>query len=143
MRKRYFGNKKADSKWEGKLMEGLMESFQHHNKEHNLKYSIPKTYEPDFVREVRALCQVDMCKVKVYVEAKGRFRDRDEARKYKYIRDAIELEEDIFIFLFYKADTPMPFAKKRKDGTKLTHGEWATLNNFEWYEEDNFPEDLR
>ena len=26
----------------------------------------------------------------------------------------------------------MPQAKKRKDGTKRTHAEWAEKNNFKW-----------
>lgn len=39
-------------------------------------------------------------------------------------------------YLFYNHKTPMPHAKVRKDGTKLTHGEWATKNKFRWYTEN-------
>ena len=34
----------------------------------------------------------------------------------------------------------MPGAKIRKDGTKRTHGEWATANGFRWYTEDTLPD---
>tara|TARA_B100001750_G_scaffold248389_1_gene279033 strand:+ start:5696 stop:5857 length:162 start_codon:yes stop_codon:yes gene_type:complete len=35
----------------------------------------------------------------------------------------------------------MPGAKRRKDGTKRSHGEWATKNEFIWYSEDSIPDD--
>ena len=34
----------------------------------------------------------------------------------------------------------MPNSKMRKDGTKRTHGEWATSNGFRWYTEDTLPD---
>ena len=33
----------------------------------------------------------------------------------------------------------MPRAKKRKDGTKRTHAEWADYNGFRWFTENNLP----
>ncbi len=33
----------------------------------------------------------------------------------------------------------MPQAKRRKDGTKRSHGEWASANGFRWYSEDSLP----
>ena len=33
----------------------------------------------------------------------------------------------------------MPNSKIRKDGTKRTHGEWASVNRFTWYSEDTLP----
>ena len=33
----------------------------------------------------------------------------------------------------------MPQAKRRKDGTKRSHGEWASSNGFRWYSEDSLP----
>jgi hypothetical protein len=35
----------------------------------------------------------------------------------------------------------MPGAKKRKDGTKRTHAEWAETNKFRWFSEVNLPEE--
>ena len=34
----------------------------------------------------------------------------------------------------------MPGAKRRKDGTKRSHGEWATANGFRWFSEDSIPD---
>ena len=69
------------------------------------------------------------------IEAKGRFMDSAEARKYLFIRDALPFGTEL-IFLFYNYKTPMPRAKVRKDGTKCTHGEWASKNNFRWFTEN-------
>jgi len=35
----------------------------------------------------------------------------------------------------------MPQAKMRKDGTKRSHGEWASANGFKWFSEDSIPSD--
>ena len=37
----------------------------------------------------------------------------------------------------------MPGAKKRKDGTKRTHAEWAEANEFKWYSEETLPEEFK
>ena len=37
----------------------------------------------------------------------------------------------------------MPQAKKRKDGTKRTHAEWAEKNNFNWYSEETLPKEWK
>ena len=37
----------------------------------------------------------------------------------------------------------MPQAKRRKDGTKRTHAEWAEKNNFKWYSVDTLPNEWR
>ena len=34
----------------------------------------------------------------------------------------------------------MPAAKVRKDGTRRSHGEWASANNFGWFSEDTIPD---
>ena len=34
----------------------------------------------------------------------------------------------------------MPNSKVRKDGTKRTHGEWATANGFRWFTEETLPD---
>lgn len=94
----------------------------------------------------------------ILVEVKGRFRERKEASKYIHIRNSLEeareeavnysgchekekdreisgsssCNEREIVFIFQDADKPMPFAGKRKDGTKQTHGEWAEKNGFKY-----------
>jgi len=38
---------------------------------------------------------------------------------------------------------PMPGAGKRKDGTKLTHKEWAELNGFRWFTLNTLPNEWK
>ena len=45
------------------------------------------------------------------------------------------------VFLFAKPSAPMPGAKRRKDGTKRSHAEWATANGFRWFSEETIPDD--
>ena len=140
MKKRYFKTKPKslpkgyDSKLELRLHQGPLKQAQHHPpKEDLIKYSITHHYEPDFI-----FIHND----KLYVlEIKGRFRDSTEAAKYLHINkyledwhlfqssncDTIEL-----VFLFENASTVFPFAKRRKDGTKRTHADWANKNGFRW-----------
>jgi len=117
----------ADSKWEGKLRDGILKCCEHHPEK--IPYTVSHTYTPDF-------------KIgNILIESKGRFMDSSEASKYKWIRehlpDGVEL-----VFLFMKHTTPMPHAKKRKDGTKRTHSEWADKNNFRWFTEETIEEIL-
>lgn len=128
----------ADSKWEAKLRDGVLSSCEHHPDE-EIPYSMPHHYEPDFVYtsqtrggQLRS----------VYIEAKGRFIESSEARKYLYIRDVLVARGCEFIFLFYNPENSMPQAKRRKDGTKRTMREWADSNNFKWYTEQTIGEAL-
>jgi len=43
--------------------------------------------------------------------------------------------------LFADPNAPMPQAKRRKDGTKRNHAEWASSKGFRWFSEDSIPED--
>ena len=113
--------KGADSKWEGELKEGVLQECEHHPEK--IPYFIEHNYTPDFI------------KGNIIIEAKGRFMDAAEARKYIWIRKALKPGQEL-VFLFYRHSTPMPHAKARKDGTKFTHGAWATKNNFRWFTED-------
>lgn len=95
-----------------------------------IPYIIEAKYTPDFVNE----------KQKIIFEAKGRFESSKEAAKYIHFRKCNPDWEVIFIF---EAPTkPMPFAKKRKDGTKFTHAEWADKNSFRWFTEHTIPKEL-
>jgi len=44
------------------------------------------------------------------------------------------------VFLFMDPSAPMPQAKRRKDGTKRSHGEWASINGFQWFSEESIPD---
>ena len=44
----------------------------------------------------------------------------------KYLSEDTEL-----VFLFAEPTAPMPQAKRRKDGTKRTHSEWAEANGLD------------
>lgn len=99
-----------------------------------VEYVQVKTYEPDFIFN-------DTSRkggLKIYIEAKGRFRDRGEARKYVDVHKGLGKNEEL-VFVFYNPMTPMPGARKRADGTKLTHGEWASLQGFRYYTADTLP----
>lgn len=119
----------ADSKWEGVLRDGVLNCCEHHPEK--LPYIIEHTYTPDFKTKDK----------KYIIEAKGRFMDSSEAAKYKWIRKSLP-EHIELVFLFMKPNTPMPHARKRKDGTKRTHAEWAEKNNFRWFTEETIKEIL-
>jgi hypothetical protein len=97
-----------------------------------IPYVQRKTYEPDFIfydEEEELL---------TYIEVKGRFRDRAEAKKYVDIRDSLLRTIDLecayeLVFIFQNPRTAMPFARKRADGTKFTMEEWADKNGFTYY----------
>ena len=64
------------------------------------------------------------------------------AKKYTYMGIIKKPEQkEKLVFLFADPKTPMPQAKRRKDGTKRSHSEWASSKNFRWFSEDSIPED--
>jgi hypothetical protein len=111
---------KYDSKFEKELDSGVLKKAQYHPR--RIKYVIPEReawYEPDWTHE------------DWIIEGKGRFRP-GEPKKYFHIRDTVEKDGWKFVFVFQKPEVPMPGAKKRKNGTKLTHAEWADNHGFIW-----------
>lgn len=120
------GARKADSKWEGKLRDTIFTKWVH--QADKISYTTPHTYTPDFEFS------------NIVLETKGRFREPAEASKYKYVREALDGTGRELVFVFQKPETPMPYAKKRKDGTKQTHGEWASKNGFRWYTQETVAE---
>ncbi len=135
-RRRVFKKKKGtpkgyDSGLEYELHQADLKEWDHHTEK--IPYVSSHTYQPDFKRVVGDKT--------LLIEVKGRFRENREAAKYIAVREHLPENHEL-IFIFEKARTPMPFAKKRKDGTKFTHGEWATKNNFRWYcNERGLPKD--
>lgn len=123
-------NRAYDSKFELKLHEGVLAHCDFHTKE-TFEYTISHKYHPDFIWRNNGNVFL--------LESKGRFEDSSEASKYKHIRDHLDSNVEI-IFVFQRPANPMPRAKVRKDGTKATHGEWATKQGFRWFTEETIGE---
>jgi hypothetical protein len=121
-----------DSKWEHTLHTTILTGWNHHSD--RVPYIVEHHYEPDFVKVIGD--------TEFLLEAKGRFWDYQEYNKYIWVRQALKPNQEL-IFLFLSPFAPMPAAKKRKNGTKRTHAEWAAKNNFIWYSEDTLPNDWR
>lgn len=119
-----------DSNWEYELHSGILDEWEHHVDK--VEYTIEHKYEPDFIRTING--------TKILLEAKGRFWDYAEFNKYVWIAKALPADIEL-VFLFANPNAPMPAAKVRKDGTRRSHGEWATANGFRWFSEDSIPDD--
>jgi len=120
--------KKYDSKFE-KAAHEIMQCCEYHP-EQRIFYLVPKHYEPDFVYTDRGKT--------VYIEAKGRFRTSEEARKYVIIAETLGPKEEL-VFLFQRPKTPMPGSKRRKNGTRYTMAEWADKQGIRWYTLETIP----
>jgi hypothetical protein len=112
--------KKYDSGFEKRLDEGPLSIANYHPD--RIPYTFPARntyYEPDWTYRDWV------------IEAKGRLRATEKA-KYFPIRDRVVELGLKFIFVFQNPHLPMPGAKKRKDGSILTHAIWAEKNGFMW-----------
>ena len=119
-----------DSKWEAHLHGELLKDWKHHSEK--VPYVVEHTYHPDFVRRLGS--------TKILLEAKGRFWDYAEFSKYIWIKKTLMPSTEL-VFIFANPQAPMPGAKKRKDGTKRSHAEWAEANGFRWFSEYNLPDE--
>ena len=120
-----------DSNWEYELHQGILDDWEHHVDK--VEYVIEHKYEPDFIRTIDGK--------KILLEAKGRFWDFAEFNKYVWVAKALPADIEL-VFLFANPNAPMPAAKVRKDGTRRSHGEWASANNFRCFSEDTIPDNL-
>ena len=118
-----------DSNWEYELHSGILDNWSFHTDK--VPYTVSHNYHPDFLRVIDGK--------KILLEAKGRFWDYAEFSKYIWISKTLP-EDTELVFLFANPSAPMPQAKRRKDGTKRSHGEWASANNFRWFSEDSIPD---
>ncbi len=118
-----------DSWFEYELHLGVLKDCEYHPR--TITYVQEKQYEPDFV--------VKGFNSQFLIEAKGRVRDSEEARKYVDIRKQLDNGTEglnykmELVFLFYHPDTPMPRARRRHDGSRFTMAEWADKNGFRYY----------
>ena len=118
-----------DSNWEYELHTGILDNWSFHTDK--VPYTISHNNHPDFLRIIEGK--------KILLEAKGRFWDYAEFSKYIWVSKVLP-EDTELVFLFANPSAPMPQAKVRKDGTKRSHGEWASANNFRWFSEDSIPD---
>jgi len=116
------------SKFEVELSKKLKNCL-YEPKKYIQQYYIPGEYLPDFVPKKED---------NILIEAKGRFRTRQEAKKYIAVRD--NNPEKTIVFVFYDPKKPMPGARKRKDGTRFSMAEWADKNGFDHYTIATLPE---
>ena len=119
-----------DSQWEYKLHSGPLSNWEIHTTK--VDYTVDHTYHADFVKVIKGKT--------ILLEAKGRFWDAPEYSKYVWISKCLPKNHEL-VFLFSDPSAPMPQAKRRKDGTKRSHGEWATSKGFRWYSEQTLPDD--
>ena len=68
----------------------------------------------------------------VHFEAKGRFNFRHDLNKYKYIDKGMKEKNQKLVFIFENANTRIPGAKVRKDGSYLTNSQWADKVGIQW-----------
>ncbi len=119
-----------DSKWEYVLHRNSLKEWKHHSDK--VSYVVEHKYEPDFTKTIN--------ETEYLLEAKGRFWDYNEYNKYVWIRKCLKPNQEL-VFLFSSPSSPMPQAKRRKDGTKRSHAEWAEKNNFRWFSEHTLPKE--
>ena len=119
-----------DSGWEYKLHSHVLAKWSHHSDK--IEYVIEHKYEPDFTKVIDG--------VEYLLEAKGRFWDYNEYNKYIWVRKSLKANQEL-VFLFSSPSSPMPQAKRRKDGSKRSHAEWAEKNKFRWFSEHTLPKE--
>ncbi len=117
-----------DSNWEYELHTGILKDWEHHSG--SIDYIVEHKYHPDFTIKFKDHT--------ILLESKGRFWDYQEYSKYIWIKKVLPDNVEL-VFLFADPNAPMPQAKRRKDGTKRSHGEWAWANDFRWFSEDSLP----
>lgn len=117
-----------DSWFEYDLATGPLKKAEFHPR--GVPYVQKKTYFPDFHKNIDG--------IDYYFEAKGRFRERQEARKYVDVLAGLNDSERL-VFIFQNPATPMPASKRREDGTRQTMGQWADKNGFEYYTPTSIP----
>ena len=118
-----------DSNWEYELHTGIFNQWAFHTEK--VPYIVEHNYQPDFIKQIDGKT--------ILLEAKGRFWDHSEYNKYVWIAKALP-ENTELVFIFASPYAAMPAAKKRKDGTKFSHAQWAEKNKFRWFSEKSFKE---
>lgn len=99
---------------------GGLKGLEYEPKSHKVKYVIEHTYQPDWV---------DSLNDRIFFEAKGVIPTLADAAKYR----AVAKHNDVhFIFILQEKDIVCPFARPRKDGSRMTHEEWIKKEGFDY-----------
>jgi hypothetical protein len=122
-RSRHFKGK--DSKFEHRLCTTVLKGVPYH--QHKIEYTESHVYEVDYGPVIKG-------NNIIYIEAKGFFMDSKEAAKYKWIRKALEPHEEL-VFLFMEPELQVAWGSHRKDGSRMTHAEWAERHGFRWFDD--------
>ena len=95
----------------------VLEGCDYEDKERKVSYETKATYNPDFTFADKPW---------LLIEAKGRFMGGSkEAAKYVWVKRCHPELEIVFIFSNMN-NKAYPGCRRRKDGSFLTMGEWAT-----------------
>ena len=121
-----------DSKWEADLHKKLLKNWEVHNT--TVAYVVEHIYHPDFIRVIDGK--------KILLESKGRFWDYQEYSKYIWIKKMLPKDTEL-VFLFASPFAPMPHTRRRKDGSKRTHADWADSHEIRWFTEKTLPEEWK
>lgn len=111
------------SKLEQRLHQGPLARLRYEPKDEMLVYGLVKTYLPDFAGE------------RFILEAKGRFRSSEDARKYLAVRE-YNPEVDLRFVLSNPGVKAYP-------GSLRTLAEWLDKHGFEWAAETAIPPSWR
>lgn len=123
---------KYRSRFESELGEGILKGCKYETVIIHYEKKTKHRYTGDFVNYKEGN------KMQL-LELKGCFRDTAERQKYLFIQTKIEemnkknKRQIELIFVFMNPDVPIPGSKPRKDGTRMTHSDWAEKNGFRWF----------
>ena len=110
-----------DSHDERMFAEGPLSHAEYHPE--SIEYIVPeKTHK----------YQTDFKIGNTYIELKGFLRPGDK-NKYIHIARSLEQQGCKLVFLMSNPEKKMSGAKKRKDGTYMTHKEWLTKQDIPCY----------
>lgn len=97
-----------------------LRELEYEPKSHKVDYVTHHTYQPDWV---------DKRNDRIFYDEKGVIASQQDAAKYR----AVARDNGVhFIFILQSRNVPCPFAKKRKDGTKMTHEQWIVKEKFDY-----------
>ncbi|MQU52909.1 hypothetical protein [Pseudomonas bubulae] len=99
---------------------GGLKGLEYEPKSHKVKYVIEHTYQPDWI---------DALNDRIFYEAKGVIPTLADAAKYR----AVAKDNDVhFVFILQERNIICPFARPRKDGSRMTHEEWMKKEGFDY-----------
>lgn len=115
-----------------KDIHAVLDKALYEDKKAKVAYTTESIYNPDFVLPGNNW---------LLLEAKGRFiGGAKESAKYVWVKRCNPKLE--IVFIFQNHTTRMPGARRRKDGSYLTMGEWAAKNGFAFFQHKRLPQEL-